>query len=425
MATYSASTSHKSTSSQRNTASAMQIAGAIGALIPALPRLPVAPADPPDGRRDHHPTRPSPTPPVVPLATDQARPAHRHRTGEQISMTAANLGHPARQAAILATYGRIQRGRAAPRLQQQSRLSVCGGDWPGRSTGIRSRYGRRRRGWRPWPLCRPGHGIRCGVGAARKRPRAMGWNRSRLPAVYRRVSRWAAAAAVAAVIVAGCGSAPGSPSRSASQGSGHPRAPTPSADEAAFAGRGELAVVSRGSLWVLDGATGTLRRVPTPGMTPLDPAFSWDGRWLAFLGSSASPSAQAYTVWLASGDGSGAHQIVAGGGLIGWSPVSDVLAVTTGNTIQLVRPSGSARTLVRAPGIGSAVWSPDGSSMAVAVTSSSASALASYPVAGGRPTAWLRLTARGRANYIIDAAGQVATSGDRPVGARRLRVLQR
>jgi hypothetical protein len=54
MAAYSASTSHKSTGSQRNTASAMQIAGATGALTPALPRLASARADPPDCRRDHH-----------------------------------------------------------------------------------------------------------------------------------------------------------------------------------------------------------------------------------------------------------------------------------------------------------------------------------------------------------------------------------
>jgi hypothetical protein len=53
--------------------------------------------------------------------------------------------------------------------------------------------------------------------------------------------------------------------------------------------------VSRGQLWVLDGATATPRRVPTPGMTALDPQFSRDGRWLAFLGTGASPPAAADT----------------------------------------------------------------------------------------------------------------------------------
>jgi dipeptidyl aminopeptidase/acylaminoacyl peptidase len=185
-------------------------------------------------------------------------------------------------------------------------------------------------------------------------------------------------------------------------------------DEAAFAGHGELAFVSRGRLWVLDGAARTLRRVPTPGMTPLDLQFSRDGRWLAFLTTSASPPAQAYTVWLASGNGSGAREIVASGGLIGWSPAADVVAVTAGDAIRLVGPSGWARTLASGPGVGSgiwpgvgsAVWSPDGRSLAVSLGGASAGSLVSYPAAGGRPTAWLRLTAgEGNGDYLIDPAG--------------------
>ena len=117
------------------------------------------------------------------------------------------------------------------------------------------------------------------------------------------------------------------------------------------------------------------------------------------------PAGQAEVVWLASGNGAGAHQILAPGGLIGWSPAADVLAVTAGNTIRLVWPSGSARTLARTPGLGSAVWSPDGSTVAVAASKASASTLASYPVTGGPPTAWLRLSAHDRMNSVIDPAG--------------------
>ena len=178
----------------------------------------------------------------------------------------------------------------------------------------------------------------------------------------------------------------------------------PSVAAAAIAGHGELAFVSRGTLWVLNGTTSRLRRVATPGMTPLDPAFSPDGRWLAFVGSSTNPPVQTSTVWLARGDGSGVREVVASGGLVGWSPAADVLAVTAGSTVRLAWPSGSARTLVRAPGLGSAVWSPDGSSLAVAVSNASASTLASYPVTGGRPTVWLRLRTRNSMNYI-DPAG--------------------
>ncbi len=199
--------------------------------------------------------------------------------------------------------------------------------------------------------------------------------------------------------------------------------PAPSVDAAAFGGHGELAFVSRGRLWVLDGVTGTLRRVLTRGVTPLDPAFSPDGRWLAFLGSSASPSAT-YALWIASGDGRGAHQIrgLAAGELIGWSPVADVLAVTAGPqsarmpygapaTVRLVAPPGSVRTLMSAAGIQGAVWSPDGSRIAVATTHwPTATTLASYPVAGGKPVTWLRLNAKrgvldGMTQVIIDPAG--------------------
>src|ERR1700689_4213214 len=59
---------------------------------------------------------------------------------------------------------------------------------------------------------------------------------------------------------------------------------TPFANLRAFAGRGELAFVSRGGMWALDGERGTLRRLPVPaGWTPYSPELSRDGRWLAYL----------------------------------------------------------------------------------------------------------------------------------------------
>lgn len=190
-----------------------------------------------------------------------------------------------------------------------------------------------------------------------------------------------------------------------------PRAagPVPSVNPAAFAGHGELAFVSRGTLWVLDGATTTLRRVPTPGVTPVDPAFSPDGRWLAFLGMSTSRPAGtgSSALWLASGNGRGAHQIrgLQEVGLAGWNPARDVLAVTARGAAWLVWPSGRTRALVSAPGTGPAAWSPGGSALAVATATASASTLASYPLTGGRPTVWARLHARGAMNYLIDPAG--------------------
>jgi len=195
----------------------------------------------------------------------------------------------------------------------------------------------------------------------------------------RRRRRTAAVVALARVAGAGAWLAVGRPG-GAMPARTRPAGPAPTVNAAAFTGHGELAFVSRGTLWVLDGATGALRRVATPGVTPSGPVFSADGRWLAFTGLPASPAARAGTVWLAAGDGSGAHQVVASGGLIGWSPVADLLAVTAGKTVRLIRPSGPARTLVRAARIQSAAWSPGGSGLAVATGSASASTLASYPV---------------------------------------------
>ncbi len=51
-----------------------------------------------------------------------------------------------------------------------------------------------------------------------------------------------------------------------------------------FSGEGELAVVSQGKLWVLDGANGSVAEVPAPkGQVPSSPSFSSDGRWLSFI----------------------------------------------------------------------------------------------------------------------------------------------
>jgi dipeptidyl aminopeptidase/acylaminoacyl peptidase len=201
-----------------------------------------------------------------------------------------------------------------------------------------------------------------------------------------------------------------------------PAGPVPSVNAAAFAGHGELAFVSRGTLWVLDGATRALRRVATPGMTPAGPVFSPDGRWLAFLGT--RPGAAFDALWVARGDGSGAHEIhgLAVAGFVGWSPAQDVLAVTTGpwmrhmpygapTTVRLVWPSGSVRTVATVAGIQSAVWSPGGTSIAVAsLRWPSATALASYSLTGGPPTLWLRLNAR------HGALGGMREIGFDPVG---------
>jgi len=184
------------------------------------------------------------------------------------------------------------------------------------------------------------------------------------------------------------------------------QAPAPFVNLRAFAGRGELEFVSRGVAWALDGDGGTLRRLPEPaGWTASRPVLSHDGRWLAYLtAASTLVSPTRVELWLARGDGSGAH-VVRGlevDGLVGWNPGADVLAViggSVGSTLELIRPEGSARTVVALSGgflrkglVEDAAWSPDGRQIAVSTDSAGeGTVIRAYPIAGGAPTTWFRI----------------------------------
>ncbi len=145
----------------------------------------------------------------------------------------------------------------------------------------------------------------------------------------------------------------------------------PTVSTTAFAGRGQLAFVSSGRLYVLDGSAAgrpaTLHTVAAPGGATA-PAWSPDGRWLAFLVVPPSPypvvSDPMGTLWLAHADGNAARPVLANAGPFSWSPVTDVLAVTVTNPASgrswlcELRP-GTPPHLV--PGVtGPALWSPDG-----------------------------------------------------------------
>ncbi len=211
----------------------------------------------------------------------------------------------------------------------------------------------------------------------------------------------------------------------------------------AFSHHGELAFISRGSLWVLDGAAGSLRKVASTSYTtqpegntgfggipagtalvPASPTFSHDGRWLAYLVPHAAGGTFSQ-LWISDGDGSAAHVVsrLAVDQLIGWSPTADALAVTTDTrtgpvydpatraklrpdettVLQLVTPRGATRRLlavpaaVNGPKIYDAVWSPNGNAIAVATYEGFPSRLTTirtYPIAGGMPSTWLVIHAR-------------------------------
>lgn len=201
----------------------------------------------------------------------------------------------------------------------------------------------------------------------------------------------------------------------------------------AFASDGELAFVSRGKLWLLDGARGSLQQLPVPvGLSAQMPRFSHDGRWLAYVVTHGSGLyAAPVGLWVARADGSGAHRVEGRDidQFVGWSPTSDVLALTTQREepfapyptvprVELVGATGARRTLVdlrpsraHPNSIENAVWSPDGHSIAVSTNDpylNGRTLVNSYPLDGRAPTTWFRIATRQR---LADACAGRAGPG--------------
>ena len=159
----------------------------------------------------------------------------------------------------------------------------------------------------------------------------------------------------------------------------------------AFTGHGRLAFVSAGRLYVLDGSaagqTATLHAVVTvdtpagqtpAAMTPGSPAWSPDGRWLAYLVGtpSADGAVTSGALWLAGPDGEGARQVLPNVAGFAWSPKADELAATSANGGKLfaVQPGKPTYPMLEVPGQldGAPAWSPNGRELAVATVSATA-----------------------------------------------------
>lgn len=148
-------------------------------------------------------------------------------------------------------------------------------------------------------------------------------------------------------------------------------------DAKAFHGFGRLAFVSRHDLYILDGSTSALHRVAQLGesadLFPPTPAWSPDGRWLAFA-QPGTPDRPGNQLWIVSADGQGARPLpvgeVAG---FAWSPTDDVLAVipdasSGSGGLWLVSPDGAKRELLPATAtVSLPLWSPDGKTLAYTV----------------------------------------------------------
>jgi dipeptidyl aminopeptidase/acylaminoacyl peptidase len=130
----------------------------------------------------------------------------------------------------------------------------------------------------------------------------------------------------------------------------------PFADPRAFSGHGDLAFISQGRLWVLDGASGRLRAVSPRGDQPSDPQFSPDGRWLTFAASTPSGRDQ---LWLTRADGT-AGRPIRNSGLSGFLPDGRLIA---GGHVLRISAGGALLDSGHVPA-DLVAWAPDGSAYA-------------------------------------------------------------
>jgi len=237
----------------------------------------------------------------------------------------------------------------------------------------------------------------------------------------RRRRRWVVGsclALVAASVVVAVGrssTAPDRPARPPAKTHARKPGPQPVVNVRAFSGQGQLAFVSRTTLWVLDGATHALHRVVLPkGLVPIAPTFSPDRRWLAFVTGTTSVHG---SLWIARADGSRPHRVtgIVDGDAFGWSPRSDLYAVAAGpvstrvpfgqpTTVRLVSPNGSARTIATAPAIVGAAWAPDGASLAVSTMGHDfVPSLDSYSVVSDQRTVWTGAPDSAHEDFVVPA----------------------
>jgi hypothetical protein len=176
----------------------------------------------------------------------------------------------------------------------------------------------------------------------------------------------------------------------------------------AFSGQGEVAFVSANALFVLDGSSRSVRQITTGQPIPIDPEFSHDGRWLAFLRPSIGHSTD--VLWIARGDGSEAHRVRgipaafevpnSDGSVMSWSPTQDQLLITTGpvtgaplvpRQVWVVNPTGPPRRLLGPGYVNGVAWSPDGTEVAAVWSARGLDheTLESVPVSGGPATVWI------------------------------------
>lgn len=128
---------------------------------------------------------------------------------------------------------------------------------------------------------------------------------------------------------------------------------SPAVNARAFHGQGNLAFVSLGALYVLDGQTDQLKEVTDEGEGATVPSFSPNGKWLAY-GVENSGAA------VARANGTSPRTITITGGSPSWLPNGELLV--GGTTLYRMSSSGQAVRAESAPNL--VGWAPDGSAYA-------------------------------------------------------------
>jgi TolB protein len=189
----------------------------------------------------------------------------------------------------------------------------------------------------------------------------------------------------------------------------------PLVDAAALHGHGSLAFISRGSLWLVDGATETTDQLAVAADRPQTPTFSADGRWLAFV---TSPRRRPRNIVVVRADGSHPHLVpLPHPGDVMWSPTGNRLMVTSArrhsevSAVNVLEPRG-ARIVAHVHDLTDAVWSPNGRAIAVTTTDQprGRTSILTYPVSGGAGTTWFSVDNRharlaGKNGLLLEPAG--------------------
>lgn len=131
--------------------------------------------------------------------------------------------------------------------------------------------------------------------------------------------------------------------------------PAPAVDRTGFAGHGDLAFVSKGRLWLLNGGTGALAALTRRSQQASSPGFSPDGRWLTYAVTIGGAAGSGQT-WIARSDGGTPRRVGGGSGATGWLPDGRLVAASA---IWSITPDGVARQVGSAPA-GLVAWSPTG-----------------------------------------------------------------